>query len=729
MVSRYGAADKGGMIVHSTLPENFPSRLEATIHSIESLADDPKMKAIITLQAVPGTAQAFRNIRAKRPDIILIATQSHEDMATLAPVSDVVVTMDFISRGYLIPRTAKELGASTLLHLSFPRHMINEPFSRQRQIMRVACEDLGINFVSETAPDPTGPAGIVGSQAFIRQEFPSWLSQYGPDTAFFSTNNGLTGPLISSIIEHGGYFVEGNEASPLLGYTQALGLDVSNLLDNFPELLSHIEKAVVARGAGGRLGTWPNSLLVSHTEAMMSLAISAIKGEIPINNLDLDTILQFYNAATPGNKWNGLVYVDVMQRPFPNAFLVHQDTYIFGRGFMGNTDLTIPNKYITVTESDKGAQVNFHIAVVTSDGAQGADDYLGALAALEKYGSVEDGGIINHVTYPLSHMNDPDAFVQLLLETLEDPLLKVVVVNQAIVGTSEGFRRMKEIRPDILLFSGEAHEDAPSITENATIVLSQDFKSRGYLIPYIAKQMGAKNLVHISFPRHMAQEDLFLRAKIMEEASKDLELGFFMETALDPTGPQGMEAATDFIKESVPKWLSEYGPDTAFFTTNDALVIPLLEMLKTLGKGYFVEGDIPSTLMGYPEAFQLNFSDIVGQWGRILDRLEEEVAAHGLQGRMGVWVYPLNFSQTTGLVEFGKIMAEGNTDSTDIPTLLKCLGIFSPGAHWNGQFLYSDGKLYENYFVVYQDSYILGKGYIQTTKLIVPPKYLDFAID
>jgi hypothetical protein len=35
----------------------------------------------------------------------------------------------------------------------------------------------------------------------------------------------------------------------------------------------------------------------------------------------------------------------------------------------------------------------------------------------------------------------------------------------------------------------------------------------------------------------------------------------------------------------------------------------------------------------------------------------------------------------------------------------------------------------DNYFVVYQDTYILGKGYIETTKVTIPSKYLQITLD
>ena len=73
LVKMYGASDKGGMVTHVTYPDNFMQEMETTISQMVGLADDPQMKVIIVAEAVPGTVEAFRRIREKRPDILLIA--------------------------------------------------------------------------------------------------------------------------------------------------------------------------------------------------------------------------------------------------------------------------------------------------------------------------------------------------------------------------------------------------------------------------------------------------------------------------------------------------------------------------------------------------------------------------------------------------------------------------------------------------------------------------------
>ena len=126
------------MVKLAIYPDNFTEELETTIQTIVNLSDDPDMKAIIVNQGVPGTTEAFRQIKERRPDIICIAGESHEDRPEIGSAADLVCNNDFVARGYLIIRTAHELGCDTFVHISFPRHMAYETMSRRVAIMQAA---------------------------------------------------------------------------------------------------------------------------------------------------------------------------------------------------------------------------------------------------------------------------------------------------------------------------------------------------------------------------------------------------------------------------------------------------------------------------------------------------------------------------------------------------------------------------------------------------------------
>ena len=166
------------MVQLAIYPDNFMDEAETTIQTIVNFTDDPLVKAIIVNQAVPGTAEAFRQVKERRPDILCIAGESHEDLPVIGEAADLVCNNDFVARGYLMIRTAHELGCDTFVHISFPRHMSYETMSRRVAVMQAACDEFGMKFVLETAPDPLSDVGQAGAQQFILEKTPEWIEQY-----------------------------------------------------------------------------------------------------------------------------------------------------------------------------------------------------------------------------------------------------------------------------------------------------------------------------------------------------------------------------------------------------------------------------------------------------------------------------------------------------------------------------------------------------------------------
>ncbi|MBR4719542.1 MAG: DUF3798 domain-containing protein, partial [Lachnospiraceae bacterium] len=182
-LEKYGA-DKVTLAIY---PDNFTEEMDITIQTIVNLADDPKIKAIIVNQAFEGTSEAFRQIHEKRPDILCIVGEAYEDFSEISSVADLVVNYDFVSRGYLMIHTAHELGCNTFVHISFPRHLSYESVSRQVAVMKAACDEFGMEFAMEEAPDPTTNVGVPGAQSYVLEHVPEWVKKYGQDSAYFCT--------------------------------------------------------------------------------------------------------------------------------------------------------------------------------------------------------------------------------------------------------------------------------------------------------------------------------------------------------------------------------------------------------------------------------------------------------------------------------------------------------------------------------------------------------------
>jgi len=296
-------------------------------------------------QAIPGTTEAFRRVREKNPDILLIAGEAHEDPLVIESAADLATNNDFISRGYLIIHTAKELGCDTFVHISFPRHMSYETLSTRRNIFEQVCNDMGMKFIFETAPDPVSDVGVAGAQQYILEKVPAWVEKYGKNAAFFCTNDAHTEPLLKQLLEYGGYFIEADLPSPLMGYPGALGVDLSEAKGDFQKILKTVEDAVVAKGGAGRFGTWAYSYGFTVTAGLGEHAIRVIKGESDLTSIE--DVMAAFGKYTPGAAWNGAYYTDRNTGvTADNHILTYQDTYIMGKGYMGATDVEVPEKYM-----------------------------------------------------------------------------------------------------------------------------------------------------------------------------------------------------------------------------------------------------------------------------------------------------------------------------------------------------------------------------------------------
>lgn len=338
------------MVQLAIYPDNFTEETETTIQSIVNLSADPLMKAIIVNQAVPGTTEAFRKIKETRPDIICIAGEAHEDLPEISSAADLVTNNDFVSRGYLIIRTAHELGCDTFVHISFPRHMSYETMSRRLAIMKAACEEFGMKFVLETAPDPTSDVGVSGAQAYILEQVPAWVEKYGQKAAYFCTNDAHTEPLLKRLLECGGYFIEADLPSPLMGYPGALGIDLTEEAGDFEKILTKVESAIVEKGGADHFGTWAYSYGYTLSAGLALHAKNVLDGKSELK--DMDDVAAALQVYSPKAAWNGASYTNATTgAKSENVFLIYQDTYIMGDPghFMGNADVEIPEKYFTVS--------------------------------------------------------------------------------------------------------------------------------------------------------------------------------------------------------------------------------------------------------------------------------------------------------------------------------------------------------------------------------------------
>jgi len=303
LVAQYGI----GKVVHRTWPVQFAQEGEMMISIIQEIAGDPEVKALIINQAVQNTNAAIDKFREARSDVFIVCCSPAENPDDSAARADLVLIPDELMQGETIVMQAKALGADTLAHYSFARHMSVPLLAGRRDIMRTACEREGIKFVDLTAPDPQSDVGMPGAQLYIMQDVPKQVEELGKNTAFFSTNCGMQIPLITQVVETGAIYPQPCCPSPYHGFPTALGIastiptgtfneDGEEIMSlrSLTEVVEATKKLLAGKDMSGRLSTWPVPGSMLWTNAGFGYAIKWINGEVPKESgvIDIDALAE-----------------------------------------------------------------------------------------------------------------------------------------------------------------------------------------------------------------------------------------------------------------------------------------------------------------------------------------------------------------------------------------------------------------------------------------------------
>lgn len=279
-----------------TYPDKFMDEQETTIANLASMAAEENMKALIIVQAVPGSSAAIDKAREINPDLLIIAGVPGENPADIASRADIVLALDELTMGRTMVEQAAKQGAEVFVHYSFPRHMSYALLAARRDLLKENCERLGIEFVDATALDPTGDAGLSGAQQFILEDTPRMIEKYGKNTAFFSTNCGLQIPLIKSVFEGGAIYPQPCCPSPYHGYPSALGIDIpEDKQGDIDYLVGEISQKMADKGMTGRMSTWPVPTSMMFVEASADYAKAWIDGEFE-DKLDMAKISSYFKT-------------------------------------------------------------------------------------------------------------------------------------------------------------------------------------------------------------------------------------------------------------------------------------------------------------------------------------------------------------------------------------------------------------------------------------------------
>lgn len=321
---------------------------------------------------------------------------------------------------------------------------------------------------------------------------------------------------------------------------------------------------------------------------------------------------------------------------------------------------------VACTDTTSGdGDPEYKIGIVTGTVSQGEEEFRAAEKMIEKYGNM-----IEHVTYPDKFAQEQETTISQIASLAADPLVKSIVIVQAVPGTAAAIDKVRETREDVLFVLGVPHEDPELIAERADIALELNQLQRGTDIIETAVDMGAKTFVHYSFPRHMSYELLAARRDILKETAKAKGMEFVEVDAPDPTSDAGVAGAQQFILEDVPRQVEAYGKDTAFFSTNCSMMEPIIKQSLEYG-AIFPEQCCPSPYHAYPGALGLEIpADKAGDLDYLSEQISAEVAEKGGTGRFGTWSKPANVAIIEAGVEYSRNFVEGNIDRLDVDAML-----------------------------------------------------------
>lgn len=300
---------------------------------------------------------------------------------------------------------------------------------------------------------------------------------------------------------------------------------------------------------------------------------------------------------------------------------------------------------------------NWQIAVMTTTVTQGEEPYRAGEMVAQQY-----PGHVQHVTYPDNFTTEQEVALSSLMALASDPDIKAILVAGAPAGFSAMFDKVKEMRPDILIWAGSPSDDISVAAAAADICFDIDIVQQGIQLADAAKDMGCETLVHYSFPRHMAVEKLLARRNAMEDRCKELGITFVDASTPDPTSDAGTTGTQQYVLEDVPKMIERYGTNTAFFGTNQAQVEPMIKTVLENG-GYFLMPNDPSPFIGFASALGIEVDDAhQGDAEYMASLISEKLVERDLTGHAGNWNVSLQMLNLQVGAAYAKMYIDGETD-------------------------------------------------------------------
>lgn len=304
----------------------------------------------------------------------------------------------------------------------------------------------------------------------------------------------------------------------------------------------------------------------------------------------------------------------------------------------------------TATDSE---EVAYKIGVVTPTLSTSEDEYRAAENMVAKYGDM-----IKHITLPESFNTEIETGISQIVSLADDPQMKAIVVISGQSGLLPALQKVEEIRPDIITITAPIWDDPDMMSKYVDINLDTNWVKRGETIAQKAHDMGAKTLIHYSFPTHMAKEVIVKRHDMMKATAEKLGMEFVDVTTPDPQTGDGPAVMQQFLREDIPRQIAKYGADTNIFGTNCPMYDVIIdEALKE--KFIVAEQCCPTPTQAFPTVMGLEIApEDSGNFDLINRMISEKAAEEGMTGRLSGWPVPVTVLVPEYAIELAKKMIE-----------------------------------------------------------------------
>ena len=146
--------------------------------------------------------------------------------------------------------------------------------------------------------------------------------------------------------------------------------------------------------------------------------------------------------------------------------------------------------------------------------------------------------------------------------------------------------------------------------------------------------------------------------------------------------------------------IEKYGKDTAFFSTNCGLQIPLIKSVYE-GGAIYPQPCCPSPYHGFPSALGIEIpEDKQGDIDYLTEQLRGKMAENGMTGRMSTWPVPCSMMFIEAGADYAKAWIDGEFESKlDVDRVKKYFQEYA-GVDIEVNSLVEEGTEYPNYLTV-----------------------------